>query len=58
LDEFDIIFGTNTIVEPFTVMIKIFYTSVAFVAMKRSVSDASFAQVAKIFVFFRLKIRS
>jgi hypothetical protein len=56
LDEFDIIFGTNTIVEPFTVMIKIFYTSVAFVAMKGFVSDASFAQIAKIFVFLRLKI--
>ena len=58
MDEFKIIFSPNTIIQPFAVMIKVFYTSVASVAMKRFVADASLAQVTEIFVFFRLKIRS
>jgi hypothetical protein len=58
LDEFDIILSPNTIIQPFAVMIKVFYTSVAFVAMKRFMADASLTQVTKIFVLFRLKVRS
>lgn len=56
--EFDIIFSPDTIVKPFAMMVKILYTSMALVAMKGLVTDASFAQIAKVFIFFWLKMGS
>ena len=38
-------------------MVKIFDTAMALVAMERLMSDASFAQVAEVLMFFGLKTR-
>lgn len=56
LKKFEIIFGTNTIIKPFAMMIKELNTSITSITMKAFFTNTSFTQITKVLILFGIEL--